>query len=368
MKSNKKLIVILSSFVGGIILLIIILMLIANGGSKSLGYEKIEKNIVSAGKNYFKDHEDKLPSQGTIEINASKLISEGYLSDFSKRVPSGVTCSGTLAVSKTPNDYSYRSSLNCGDDYKTQTLSNILLEKVTTSNNGLYAMEQVSADDPDQVENVYIFRGDAVNNYIKLGDFYWRIVKVYEDGEIAVLGDPELLIARWDNRYNIDTQKYHGINIYDVSRMKDSIKTEVLDYEDGYKIIKSLITTHTACYGKRSLDNTSKDGSVECQETLKDQYFSLLPVYDFMNASLDPNCQHAEDNSCYNYNYLAEHSEEWWTLTGVEDDSENVYFVDKTVEHDYASTSRGVRLYAHFAPNVKYISGSGTEEDPYVVE
>ena len=185
---------------------------------------------------------------------------------------------------------------------------------------------------------------------------------------LVVLGDPELLRATWDNRFNIITDNYRGINQYDISRMRDSIDTEVVDDEEGYLIIKSLITTHTACYGNRSLDDTSKDGSTECSSTLPNQYFSLLPLYDYMNASLDPNCNKALDNSCYNYNYLASNNEEWWTITGVADNTEEVYYISNTVEREYANRIRGVRLYAHFDASVTYVSGSGTYEDPYIVK
>ena len=367
MKDNKKMIVILASAVGIILLIIIILMLVAGAGGKSLSYSQIEERIVSAGKNYFADHNDELPEVGTKTLSADKLTDEGYLIDISKRVKGDSTCDGTLYVTKTAHSYSYRAILDCGSDYSTKTLKSVVMNDIVTSGNGLYATEQINPD-TGNLETVYIFKGDNVNNYIKLGDFYWRIVKVYENGEMAVLGDPELLRATWDNRFNISVNSYHGINEYDISRIRDTIDTEVLDYEDGYLIIKSLITTHTACFGNRSLNDTSKDGSTECSKALPNQYFSLLPVYDYMNASLDSNCNKAEDDSCYNYNYLASENDEWWTITGVADNTEEVYYVDNTIDREYANRSRGSRLYAHFDASVTYVSGSGTYDDPYIVK
>ncbi len=368
MKSNKKMIIILASVIGVIVLLIIILMLVANGGTKNLDYSAIEERIKMAGENYYRDHENELPETGTKTMNISKLITDGYLSDINKKLKDGVTCNGTLYVTKTVTDYSYRAKLDCGSAYSTKTLSSVLLENIVSNGSGLYKTEEVNPDNPSEMHNVYIFRGDNVNNYIKLGDFYWEIIKVYENGEIAVLGDAELLRNLWDNRYNVETDYYHGINKYDVSRVKDAIVEDVLNFEDGYNIIKSLITTHTACYGNRYLDDTSKDGSAECSKTLPNQYFSLLPIYDYMNASLDGNCNKVMDNSCYNYNFLSNHHEEWWTITGVADNTEEVYSIDSVAEREYASVTKGIRLYAHFDPSVMYVSGSGTYEDPYIVK
>jgi len=149
--------------------------------------------------------------------------------------------------------------------------------------------------------------------------------------------------------------------------MRDTITEEVVEFKDGYNIVKSLITPHNACIGKRKIDDISRDGSAECFEILEEQYFSLLPVYDFMNASLDENCNVAEDSSCYNYNYLASSDRDWWTITGVAESTQDVYFSSKTLTHGYTSRAKAARLYVHLDPNVIYVSGNGTYEEPYVL-
>ena len=87
-----------------------------------------------------------------------------------------------------------------------------------------------------------------------------------------------------------------------------------------------------------------------------------------MNASMDTNCKTALDNSCYNYNYLASSNEETWTITGVADNTYEVYYIDGTLEADYANVTNGVRLLAHLDANVTYVSGTGTYEDPYILK
>ncbi len=368
MKLNKKMIIMLSSVVAVIFVIIIIMLIFAGGKSKVISYSTLEDKIVTAGENYYSDHEDKLPEKGTISIDVSTLVSEGYLNSLSKYTKKDVTCTGKLYVTKNPTDYSYHAFIDCGSSYKTKSFKDVIVKDVVTSGDGLYEEVQVNPNDNTTTQTVYVFKGEDVNNYIKVGDFYWRIVKVYENGEVAVLGDPELLRAVWDNRYNVDFKNYRGINDYSVSRLKDTIQREVVEDEDGYLKIKSLITTHNACIGKRTKDDTSKDGSTECSTILPDLYFSLLTVYDYMNASLDPNCKTALDDSCYNYNYLSNSNDEWWTITGVGEDTQNVYSVDAILKTDFASYTKCIRMLANLSSNVSYVSGTGTMEDPYIIK
>lgn len=368
MKLNKKMIIMLASVIGVIVVLIIVIMLFVGGGSKTLSYSKIEEKIVSAGESYYEDNKDKLPESGTISLDAATLVSEGYMNKLSEYTEEDVTCNGTLYVTKNPTGYSYRAKLDCGKNYATGTLSDVVTKNVVTSGAGLYETIQVDPNDNNKTTSVYTFKGDNVNNYVKVGDFYWEIIKVYENGEIAVLGDPSLLRTDWDNRYNVTTGKYRGINEYGVSRMHDTINAEVVNDGDGYLKIKGLITTHNACVGKRNLEDTSKDGSTECSKILESQYFSLLPVYDYMNASLDVNCNTALDDSCYNYNFLSNGNSNSWTITGVGNNTQDVYYFSNKLETSYASNTKSVRLYVHLDANVTYVSGIGTYEDPYIVK
>lgn len=368
MKLNKKMIIMLSSVVAVIFVIIIIMLIFAGGKSKVISYSALEDKIITAGEKYYSDHEDKLPENGTTSIDTSTLVSEGYLNDLSKYTKKDVTCTGKLYVTKNPSDYSYHASIDCGSSYKTKSFKDVVVKDIVTNGDGLYEELQINPDDNTTTHTVYVFKGEHVNNYIKVGDYYWRIVKVYENGEIAVLGVPELLRATWDNRFNVEFGNYRGINDYSVSRLKDTIEKEVIEDDSSFLRIKSLVTTHTACIGKRTKEDTSKDGSTECSTVLPDLYFSLLPVYDYMNASLDPNCKTALNDSCYNYNYLSNSNDEWWTITGVGDNTQNVYSVDSILKIDYASYSKGIRMLANLSSNVSYVSGTGTMEDPYIIK
>lgn len=368
MKLNKKMLITLCSVVAAILVLIIVLILIFTLRDKTLSFERIEEKIVSAGMNYYNDHKDLLPASGTTTVDTSTLIAEGYLNDLSKYTgDEELICNGTVYVTKTPSGHSYRSRLFCGTTYVTKKFKDVVVNNIVTSGSGLYEEEQVNPNDNSSMHKVYVFKGDNVNNYVKVGSYYWRIVKIYENGEMAVLGDPELLRTTWDDRYNINEDEYFGINAYSISRIKDIINEKVVGDADGFLKIKSLISPHNACVGSRDTNDASRDGSAECSEVLENQYFSLLPTYDYLNASLDSNCIAALDESCYNYNYLAADRDEWWTITGVGDNTFGVYFVDGIMETNNANYTKAARLYAHLDANVSYVSGNGTYDDPYVL-
>lgn len=368
MKLNKKMIIIMASVVGVIVVIIIVLLLFIGGGSNNLSFEEIENRIVTSGKSYYEDNEDKLPKEGQTELNVSTLVSEGYMNELSTYTEEGTSCSGKLIVTKTPNDYAYYSYLDCGSEYKTELFSEYLKENIVTSGSGLYEMEQV-VPGSDENETVYVYRGDNVNNYIQVGDYLWQVIKILDNGEIVALGDTALLRATWDDRYNINTNHYNGINDYEVSRIREFIISDVIEPEDMFVNIKGLITPFTACVANRNEEDTSRDGSTECSKVLENEYFSLLPVYDYMNASLDENCSKALNDSCSNYNYLSTSVDSsWWLATGVGNSTENVYYVDGKIETNFANYNRSGRLMVHLNKYVSYVSGSGTVDDPYIIK
>ena len=368
MKFNKKMVIMLCTVIAVFLFIIVLAMIFTSGSNKIWSYSTMENKIIVAGKNYYSDNKNELPETGTVSIDVSTLVAKGYLSDLSKHSKDGVSCSGKLYVSKNPVDYSYRVNLDCGDKYSTSSLKKAVMKNLVTSGNGLYEEVQANPNNSTEMQTVYVFKGENVNNYIKIGKTYFQIVKVYENGEIAIIDNGKVLRTVWDDRFNIETNDNKGVNNYSVSRVKDSIENDVLNNTEVYTELKTFITSHTACIAKKGLTDTSKDGSVECSETLENQYFSLLPVYDFMNASLDDNCNETMSKSCYNYNYLSKDANSWWTVTGVLDNNQDVYYVSGSVNETHASNTRRVRLYAHLDANVTYVSGTGSYEDPYILK
>ena len=132
--------------------------------------------------------------------------------------------------------------------------------------------------------------------------------------------------------------------------------------------IKKYLTTFDLCTGKRATENNTKTGVSECDLILKDQTIGILPLYEYMRASLDESCQSSVDAQCQNYNYLAIKNK-WWTLTGVSANTYEAYLIDYDgkINVEKSSQNAFARYVIALNKHVLYSGGSGTKNDPYKI-
>lgn len=378
-KVDKKLIAMMGIIVGVILIIVIVVIVVSLTTGGKLSFEKIENKLVKATENYCEDNDDKLPKEigEEVIVEGSTLVSGGYIKDLSEYTDEGVSCSAEVIVGKNENGYDYVASLDCGEKYKTTFLADKLKENVVTSGTGLYKVEKptvdlgVDADGYDLSSNElmsgYTFRGEKPNNYIKLDDKKYKIVKVDENGDIMVV-----VISNknekgvYDDRYNEETDAGSGKNDYTKSRAYENI-TDIYNKLGQESIIKQKAAAKNICVGPRSADDTSKDGSAECSVVMKNQYYSLLPVYDVLNASLEPLCVKTTDASCENYNYLATGSS-YWTMTPNAKNSYTAYGVSGSVLSNKLGKSYTYKYAFYLSGRLVYVSGTGTSSDPYIVK
>lgn len=360
---KKKLIYILSGIMGGIILLIVVISIILGVSNKKTSYENIEKRLRTAAQSYLSANENLFPKEesGSIIIEGDTLENGKYIKPISKMVKEGISCSAKVIVTKNGGNYLYSPILNCGEDYKTEKFSTKLLSDNVTkeSGDGLYA----------DGEN-YRFKGEYVNNYVSLDGKLWRIIDIDKDGYARIIYvDKEFEDTYvWDDRYNIDVDNYYGINNYPMSRVKETL----LDLETNNKFISSSVVNlayHPICIGKRSSTNLELNNNEECETIVNDQLFSLPYVDDYVSASIDANCKTIEDESCENYNYLAAMSLASYTMTGVREKSQKVYYVTSNgVAKIDAYNDKKIRVTAYISNNSLYSSGNGTKTNPYILK
>ena len=317
---------------------------------------------------YFKDHPESLPleEESIVEIDASNLIAEERMEDFSFYMNDGDTCKGSVQVEKTSADYLYTPYLTCGDNYITIELSKKVVSdnNVVTNGYGLYS-----------IRGGYAFRGEIVNNYVKLGEYLWRIVKITSNNNVVLISNEGVPYTQsWDNRYNQEQLYESGINQYSASRIREYLdkiykNPSAKDNEDILTgSARARIVSYNVCTGKRTPNSESKDNSEECSEVLRNQKMGLLTLSDYLYASIDPNCKSASTKSCKNYNYLTM-KEDWWLITANKEDSSSVFSVTRNgnVIAETASNYAIVRPVIYLNSNVLYKSGKGTLEKPYVV-
>lgn len=369
---KKKMIKFMGIIVAVMIIILVILFitsLLGKGGKSVYSYSELESILEKAGKSYFKDHPDYLPSAegDIIEVDSTSLAEAGKiksLSDYPTK--DGTTCTGSVKVELVDDEYIYNPILECGDKYATVLFNSKIISdnELVTTGDGLYSKA-----------GEYIFRGENVDNYVQLDESLWRIVKITKDDEIVLINEEGAGFGSvWDNRYNQETNYNSGINKYGVSRIKDYLDDVYNNPKEKKKEIilskkdKTKIVSFDVCIGKKSSKSEDKNNTEECKEKLKDQKLGLLTLSDYLYASVDPNCKSAESKSCRNYNYLVINND-WWLVTASTENTSYVFNIKSNGSSAvaYASSYARVRPVIHLNSNVLFKSGKGTLEKPYKV-
>ena len=363
-----------------VVIILVIGFIVSLVSKKDYTYTEVENILTSAAKSYFSDHKSKLPATTSqkVEISDTVLTAGEYMKPMSDYISSD-TCSGKVLVQKSDEEgYDYIAYLDCGENYQTIELYKKIVDNknIVTDGYGLYALN-----------DGYAYRGKEVDNYVKFSDsdLLWRIIKINSSNEITLISDDTTENSfTWDDRYNNLSEENSGINKYknsEISIFIDKIYHNKLndDSDDSYyfteetftfsKKTKAKMLTFKACVGNRSTSDTTRDGSVECSEVV-DTKVSLLPVYDFINASLDPNCTTAIAPDCQNYNYLSiNNRSSYWLANGVTEDTYHVYGVDESgyIDKHYANKEKRLKLVIHLGDDVMVESGKGTKKNPYII-
>lgn len=360
-----------------IVIIVLIGFIISLTSKKNYSYSETEDVMKEAAESYFSDNKDKLPSgiSQKVSIEDSILSNKGYMKTLDKYLGTN-NCEGKVIVQKTnKNSYSYTSYLDCGTSYQTAELYKKLTDKknIVSEGYGLY-----------QYNGGYVYRGKEVNNYVKFedSDIIWRVLKINTSNEITLIqSDTTVNSFVWDDRYNRSFEENLGINTYSgstVSSILNKLYNNKLDddndssyYEEESTIftkkIKSKLLKFKVCVGKRSETDTSKDGSAECSE-IEESKVSLLPVYDFLNVSLDPNCTTTISPDCQNYNYLADGTN-FWLANGSLENSARVYIVSSQgyINDLDANNEQRLKLVIRVGNNVMLEKGKGTKKNPYII-
>ena len=384
-KVDKKIIIMMGILIAVIAIILIAVLILTLTGGRNLSYEKIENKLSSAAESYCKDNDDKLPKKlgEEVTIELATLVSAGYIKDLSEYVDEKVSCNAKVIVGKNHSGYDYVPALDCGKDYKTIFLADKLKENVVTEGPGLYQVSApnvdmgLDADGYDLSTNElmfgYTFRGEKLNNYIQFGDKKskdnqkYKIVKIdgNDDIMVVVISNTKEK-GEYDNRYNPETDEKTGKNDYTTSRALENIG-EIYDKLDNNSIIKQKVVTKNICIGARAYDDTTKDGTTECRTVMKDQYYSLLPAYDVLNASLEPLCSTTTDKLCGNYNYLSI-GNTYWTSTPSTKNSYTAYSVGGGLSSSPVTNQYVYKYAFYLSSRLVYVSGTGTSDDPYIVK
>lgn len=360
---DQKMMKILGGVIAGFAVFILILFLVASCSKTNYTYEKLEEKMMRVALDYYEAHEDDLPSQDkdTNTYTLKKMISDKKIEELSELFDKeDIKCDGNVTVTNNNGYYIYTPYLSCGKDYETLYLKDKIVEdNLVESGIGLY-------ENGDQ----YVFKGEVTNNYISFNEKLYRIIRINEDGTIRVMQVEGLSQKMWDNRFNEDSNYNSGKNEYIINNIDSRIKESIGKYYNNSDVwsdeVKGYITTQSLCIGKRDKNDTSKDGSTECSVKLDNQTFGALAVYEYLQASLDPECATTTDRSCRNYNWFANFNYTSWMITADNSKTDYAYTLYKRPTSTICNAYAYINIVFNLTDKAVYVSGTGTEADPYI--
>ena len=355
--------------VGAVFLLIIviIIMFASCGRKKTYKPEEFLTRMVAMTKAKRKykaeDKNNELPKndKDVVVVPLESFVEDKTIKDLDTVIDSSSTCTGEIKIINNNGYYLFIPKLDCGDVYKTTTLYDTLVkdENIVTEGNGLYSM----GDD-------YVFRGDSVNNFLKIGDTLYRIIRVNGDGTIRAIDTTKRTTTVWDNRYNIEKKSNNGINNYYANGINSRVKDYIENLYDNVftEDVKPYFTTHEICIGKRSVNDDIFDTSIECSEKIDNYPLSLVYPYEYYLVSLDQNCTGYRNVSCVNYNYFNTLGS-IWTITADKDTTHYVYRIDSSgADLVKGSLRTQAKVVVHLNGELIVEKGIGSEEDPYIIK
>lgn len=347
-----------------VVVIIISTVACGNGSGirKAKSYQDMENNLEVATKKYLNSNSNLLPkADGKVtKINLDTLISSKYIKEQTAIEDENVSCSGYTEVLNKNDEYVYVPYIKCGKYYETKTIAKYIIDKeeIISSGDGLY-----------KFSDIYVYRGENPNNYIKLGEKVYRILEINKNNELKLISTVRYTDSSpWDDRYNVEKDRSDGINDYTKSRIKDTLENLLNDTEFFSEQEKKKIIAHDVCVGKRDADNLNITTEPECSTMYPNQKIGLLLAAEYSRVSTDSNCNKLDSLSCQNYNYLNSIAQSYTTMTASTKDTSSVFRITSGV-------LKQVRASAEFYPYpVIYIDklsiyskGDGTLENPYII-
>lgn len=356
--ASKKLIMIGAGIIGIFVFVMVGLLIYRAVAGTNLSYERLQTLMEEAGKRYF--DVAGLPEEGEKKSVSIEQLSAGKYMKPLEKLTNDTACTGKVIVSNNGGYYLYSPFLNCGKNYITQALKGqVISDNIVTDGEGLY-----------EVGDEYVFKGEFVNNYVLFANQLWRIIKVDPDGNMKLLAKQnENGKEVWDDRYNVNDHDSYGYNDFNVSRIREKLQREYNSSTVYPEESKKYILNYAWCIDKVATADIPLYSDAACTNRSEPQYFGLLSLSDYANASLDTTCTYVSHPQCRNYNYMRNLAPSTWTMTGSTLNSYAVYImVNGRPDTTIASNMGYYNTVLYLDANTLYKSGTGTQNDPYFVQ
>lgn|SRR5574344_714913 len=185
-------------------------------------------------------------------------------------------------------------------------------------------------------ENVYIYKGLNVNNYVYYSGIIWRIVSINEN-DFKLISDTNLTLLAWNKK------NYEESSVKDWLTNSKGFVSMLMDSSD-------YLVDSSWCVDSISLDN------ITCNNKITSN-IGLLSVKEYLDAL-------GKDSYLNNNSY-------WWTMNTSENKVWYVFSdggINDNSNTDEIYYSYGIRPVITINKDISLYSGTGTKDDPYIIQ
>ena len=340
---------------------------VTNNGSTDVNYrvtltdikgmsEDVTYTLTSSNANIASEERSLEDGQNIVLDNI--LIGASDTQNFTLTVANNVSTTFKINVDKTRDveEYFYMTLLNQNEVREASTLVG---EEISIADEGL-----ISSTDDDGT--TYYFRGNVANNYVTFAGLTWRIVRINGDGSVRLVLDD---VADTLANYNTENESYETFNQTDLFTSLTTYYDSTLSSYDSY------IANTRFCSESGKTDNTYNaytrivTNQIPTFNCLGERYTSKIGILS-VDEIVFAGALYGEENTDY-YLYNEEIDNLWWTSSLSKNDDDNFYPFLVNENGELVDNING-SLYRNFRPVISLnrnvtVSGSGTVDDPYIV-
>jgi len=204
------------------------------------------------------------------------------------------------------------------------------------------SLKENNEDILKNINGEYYFNGDVESNYVTYSGILWRVIKIGENNVITLVSDNSLTSLAFG-----EDKSYEESHINKWLNKNDNENSGIL--ENNLNSMITYLKSGDLCTNK--IDDISNS---TCTDINNDYYITLLSVSDYINTG----ASNGFINSGENF-YLANMNSEnevWYVNT------------DGKMNNSDGTDIYGIKPVIKFKENLNLISGTGSKDDPYVIE
>lgn len=203
-------------------------------------------------------------------------------------------------------------------------------------------LKENNSDILKNINGEYFFNGEVSSNYVTYSGILWRVIKIGENNVITLVSENSLTsLAFGENLSYDDSYINKWLN------NNDSEHSGIL--ENNMNSMITYLKNNEICNDK--IDEVNNE---ECGDVNSDYFITLLSTSDYINTGAGKGFINTNENF-----YLSDINSE-----------NKIWYVNKDGKLNTSDGNDiyGVKAVIKFKENLNLVSGTGSKDDPYVIE